>query len=599
MPRETRVRNPPHPTKKNRAALLLNWFFCAWVAALAFYNFSENTVDPDLWGHALFGREMLATHHLEKTEPYSWTAHHGPWINHEVLAEIAIGASHLWLGGTGIWLLTVIVGLVTFAIALRLALQNLEGANRALAWAVGALAVVEIAFGFAARPQIFTALGLAVLLWLLRKIHEGKLAWAIVLPFLFLVWINTHGGALAGIGLLFGVCGASTLQFFWSKKNKPGRKFSAPRLATESPERGVHAASSHESPRDTKWFQRPRSFRILKRRERRAPIATFDFRILCVLWISCGVSIAALFCNAWGAELVCWLIKSVSWYRPEIEEWNPPQLGWDHGPMFILVALAAIAFLFSRRRKFLWEVSICGVLAIIALRSVRHTPLFAIAALAFVPPHLADVLLRFREHFARLEELFRRAAVQSVVAGLLAIAFVATLYASFTLGKEHPFTMEAPRNKYPVAAVNFIREHELTGNMLAFFDWGEMVLWQLPDCSPSIDGRLDTCYSRKLISEHWKFYNGETVDSEVLDLSRADLALLPVKLAGAHELAKIPDWKIIYSDSLALILVRRAERFPKLSGLNFPILGDDNATRGREPFPIGRGHSRVKQFANF
>lgn len=507
--------------------------FCAWVCALVFYNFAENTVDPDLWGHALFGREMLARGQLDKTEPYSWTTHHGPWINHEVLAEIALGAAHRALGGNGLWLLTVLTGLATFFIALRLALQNLEGTYRALAWAVGALAVVEIAFGFAARPQIFTALALALLFWLLRQIHLGKILWAIALPVLFLLWINTHGGALAGIVLFFGAVSATTLQFFCDKKSK---------------------------------------------RENFSP------RLLLVLWIALAFSLAALFANPWRAELIRWLIRSVSWYRPEIEEWNPPKLGWDHGPMFILVAVAGISFLLSRRKKWLWEMGVCVVLAVIALRSVRHTPLFALAALAFVPPHLADILFRARAHFARLQEMFRRRAAQNFCSGLLAVMIIGTL-GSLKIRAHHPFTMEAPRSQYPLAAASFIREHELRGNMLVFFDWGEMVLWQLPDCSPSIDGRLDTCYTRRVIAAHWNFYNGETVDPAALDLARADLALLPAKLVGAHHLAQAADWKVVYVDPLAVVLVRGAERFPKLAGINLPVQQGEEVVQGREPFP--------------
>jgi len=537
--------NPPQTTNSRSqssakdAGRWLNWVFRVWVITLVFYNFSENTIDPDLWGHTLFGQEMIASHSLDRTEPYSWVANHHRWINHEVLAEVALGGSHLILGGTGIWLLTLITGLITFTIALRLALEKVEGSLRALAWAVGALAVVEIAFGFAARPQIFTALALAILFWLLRQIHNGKILWAIALPILFLLWINTHGGALAGIGLVFGVAGASSLQFFWNRK-----------------------------------IQKDVSVNAL-----------LNGRLLVALWIGFVFSFGALFINPWGKELVHWLIESVSWYRPEIEEWNPPKLGWDHGPMFILVGLSGIAFAFSRRRKHLWEIGVCAVLAIIALRSVRHTPLFSIAALAFVPPHLADVLLRFRNHFARLQELFSQSFAQNFFAIILAIAGGGIFFASFLVRKEHPFTMEAPRDQYPVAAVNFIKEYEIKGNMLAFFDWGEMVLWELPDCSPSIDGRLDTCYSRKMISQHWNFYNGEAVDSTVLDISRADLALLPSKLVGAVNLSRMSGWKAVYADPLAVLLVRDIERFSKLAGMKLPVVGSEKAILGREPFP--------------
>ncbi len=548
MPRKS-VTNTNQKSGSQRATSLLHWFFCAWVLSLAFYNFSENTADPDLWGHTLFGQEMIANRALHKTEPYSWTANHGPWINHEVLAEVALGASHLLLGGTGLWLLTLVTGFATFGLALGLGLQKLEGSSRAFAWAIAALAVVEIAFGFAARPQIFTALFLAVLIWLLRRIHDGKLVWAVALPFLFLLWINTHGGALAGIVLLFGAAGATTLQHLWSQRSKAGASASSPKL-------------------------------------------------LAILWVVFGLSLAALFANPWGAELIRWLIGSVSWYRPEIQEWNPPQLGWDHGPMFILVAITAIALLFSRRKKALWEVGFCVVLAIIALRSVRHTPLFSIAALAILPPHLADVLFRFREHFERLHDSFSRTSVQRLASFVLAIASAATLYASVTIRKEHPFTMEAPRNQYPVTAVKFIHENEIHGNMLAFFDWGEMVLWELPECSPSIDGRLDTCYTRKVISAHWNFYNGEPVDQAALDFSRADLALLPATLVGSANLAKMPGWKAVYADPLAVVLVRNIERFPKLTGRNLPVIESERVLSGREPFPKLNPRLAAKQRAD-
>jgi len=35
--------------------------FCALVALLAVFQFSENTADPDLWGHIVYGRQILLT----------------------------------------------------------------------------------------------------------------------------------------------------------------------------------------------------------------------------------------------------------------------------------------------------------------------------------------------------------------------------------------------------------------------------------------------------------------------------------------------------------------------------------------------------------
>src|ERR1700677_2898006 len=165
-----------------RETAALKWLFGASVLALALYLFSENTADPDLWAHTLVGEHILLTGKLQNIEPYSWTARGTPWINHELLAELSLGAAHWLAGGTGILVLKMVVGFLAFGIALRIGAGDLPWPQRATAWAVGALAVVEISYGFAARPQIFTALGLAIELWLLQQITQGRMRWVVVLP---------------------------------------------------------------------------------------------------------------------------------------------------------------------------------------------------------------------------------------------------------------------------------------------------------------------------------------------------------------------------------------------------------------------------------
>jgi hypothetical protein len=131
--------------------------FCAFVLMLAIFQFSENTVDPDLWGHIVYGQEMIRSRSIPKADIYSYTALGQPWVNHEVIAEIILGGTHALLGGGGILLLKMMVGFLAFVLSLRLGMSGLSKSDRLVAWAMGALAVVEISYGFAARPQIFTA----------------------------------------------------------------------------------------------------------------------------------------------------------------------------------------------------------------------------------------------------------------------------------------------------------------------------------------------------------------------------------------------------------------------------------------------------------
>src|SRR5580692_6463170 len=126
------------------------------VLCLAVFQFSENTVDPDLWSHVFFGTQLIHTGKPTTIDYYSWTAYRQPSFDHEYLGEAVFGLAYLALGGPGLLLLKIIVGLLTFGIALSLAAKNLDPKAKLVAWAFCALAVVEISFGFAARPQIFT-----------------------------------------------------------------------------------------------------------------------------------------------------------------------------------------------------------------------------------------------------------------------------------------------------------------------------------------------------------------------------------------------------------------------------------------------------------
>lgn len=521
----------------------LKLWFCVAVLWLAVFQFSENTVDPDLWGHVVFGQHMLQHHSIPKVDIYSWTANGQPWVNHEWVAEIMLALFYTAWGGSGILLLKMAVGLASFAVCLRLGAQSLSWPARFVAWAFAALAVVEISYGFAARPQIFTALFMSLELLLLQQIHSGKRLWTLALPVLFLVWVNTHGGVLAGFGLLGLAAGTTTMQLVWDKIRK------------------VPGAMTATGPDPSGW------------------------KTVLSLWLAVIAAGAALLGNPWGAGLIRWLIGSVLWLRPQIAEWNPTPLNWDHAAFFIVLALAAFSWVFTKQKRAWWELAVCGAFALLGLRAIRNTPLFCLVALALVSPHLASALARFRRHLEHLEALGRRAGFQKTATVLLAVISAGIAVATFTLHKEHPLTMEVPRSQYPVGAVDFLREHQLHGRTLAFFDWGEMQIFRTPDCPPSIDGRLDTCYPRELIDAHWKFYNHEPFDGKVLDVDRADLALLPANLAGTTALAHRPGWSVIYYDDLAVILARDAERFPELRGLSLPVAGSRSAVAGRAPFP--------------
>jgi hypothetical protein len=152
--------------------------------------------DPDLWGHTRFGLDMLETHSLPTADPYSFTQD-VPWVNHEWLSELFMGAAYRWGRSAGL----VVLRALLLGSFIAVCWTPLRSASVPVLAATGLL----IAWGTASvtetlRPQLWTLLFVAVLARAL--LHSPSRTWLIGLPALFVVWVNTHGGWLVGAGML-------------------------------------------------------------------------------------------------------------------------------------------------------------------------------------------------------------------------------------------------------------------------------------------------------------------------------------------------------------------------------------------------------------
>ena len=260
----------------------------------------------------------------------------------------------------------------------------METRRTLVAWAFGALAVVEISYGFAARPQIFTALALAAELWILRQIHRGQRALGAARCRRFCLWINTHGGVLAGID--FAAC----------RHHRHGSaRFLQPGCA------GI-SSSAHRSARAGQHYH--------------------------VAGIFQRASAAALLINPYGFELVRWLVESVLWLRPQI------------GGMESRAVQRRPRGLFSLRRDCRRRLSALAPphRAVGTGRdrrcsaSWRSVPRATRRCFASPRSHSSrrispDALERFQNSFARLTEFFRNTTVQKISTALLAAASLGSI----------------------------------------------------------------------------------------------------------------------------------------------------------------------------
>ena len=168
------------------------------VLALLLGGLARSWADPDLWGHVRFGGDIIHQG-ITRTDPYSFTSDI-PWVNHEWLAEVLMDLAWTVGRGTGLIALKMIVVGVTLGFVIASIRRELEPpASDVLVFValVGLWSRV-----FVVRPQLFSVVLFAVLLWIITSVERGKSGSVWLLPLLFVFWVNLHGGWIVGIGVL-------------------------------------------------------------------------------------------------------------------------------------------------------------------------------------------------------------------------------------------------------------------------------------------------------------------------------------------------------------------------------------------------------------
>jgi hypothetical protein len=90
----------------------------ALVGGVLLFSLARSVADPDLWGHVLFGGDLIRTGRVVRPDPYSYLSGDTLWINHEWLTEALFYGAYRVAGGTGLVLLKMAVGLTAMGLVL-------------------------------------------------------------------------------------------------------------------------------------------------------------------------------------------------------------------------------------------------------------------------------------------------------------------------------------------------------------------------------------------------------------------------------------------------------------------------------------------------
>jgi hypothetical protein len=474
----------------------LAWTLLAGSSSL--YFLSSGEADNDLWMHLFVGRRILASGAIPRLDDLSYTAAGAPWVDHEWLTQwLFAGVYDVW-GSAGLLLLKLTVGLLTSWFLWRQITRHSDAA-----WVRGTVMVLVLSVlsrGFAVRPQIVTYLGVA---WLLDWLDRGA-----AFP-----GVGREGSDVAGGG------GSKTRLSKWLA------------LAVV-PVVFMLWGNAHGA------FVAGLGILILN-----AVVPPWRGRDLGLV----GVAVAAVCLNPYGPRLLAYLVEELTVPHP-ITEWQPLVLsGPAKWSVLFMLALLVVTAPFGRllRQRPWWAVLVV-VIAAMAFRHQRHTPLLALCAAA----PLADQARAAAGWVARRGLVLSTTALRLLSVALASLALLQLLWLGTQMaGSRFRIFYEAA--EYPVGATRFMRERGIAGNLALPLDWGGYVLWHnAPSLKVSIDGRFATVYPPELVTANFDFfYGGSAEASRLLDAYPTTLVLAPA--GSATPVRRRTNWHLMYRDSVA------------------------------------------------
>jgi hypothetical protein len=461
---------------------------------MAVFTFHGRFNTTDTWWDLKTGEIIWNTRSVPTVDLFSFTTNQHFCVPHEWLAQLSIYAAYHFGGyvGMAVWFY-VFASLLSIA---AYALCWLYSGSGKVAF-LGALGIWFFAtIGFSIRAQL---IGYVLLLCELLIVWLGRTRspkWLLVLPPLFIVWVNCHGSFLLGLTVLGAVLACSFLEF------------------------RTGLLVSH------RWAGKQRN-------------------MLATVFV---LSIGALFVNPVGLAQLTYPIDTMfnqPLQKEFISEWPPAPFSDPRA--WGLLAIAGLILLVPLLRRIeltLQELLLVGLGFELAVQHQRMVFVFGILAM--------PVLCRLCAAAWNRRGMNRNRVLLNAVVITIATTMMVQRFPS-----SRELTEELNKGN-PAKALNFVRRSGLSGRMLNDYDYGGYLIWAAPERKVFADGRGDVYEWTGVLKDYIRWANVLEDPRVLLNKYRIDYCLLKRDSPISRVMQLLPGWKSAYSDDVSAVFVRSA-----------------------------------------
>lgn len=458
--------------------------------------------DGDTGYHIRAGEIILKDLAVPRHDPFSFITPPLPWTAHEWLSEVVMAIVHKSLGIQGIVFFFALLLSTTYWLLFRWIRSN--GRNLLVDLLLLILVLLSSRIHWLARPHAFSLL-LIVLLYQILILHqEDRGNYLYVIPPMMLLWVNLHGGFIAGF-LFMGIFLSGHFLGF---------------LAPEGEERSISANKGKQ------------------------------------LSMVCAASVIAACVNPFGVHAFLFPFRLVSetFLMDHVQEFLSPNFHGFAPYRYLLLFLIAMLGV-SKTRLIFTELVLVLLFTSMSLYSMRYIPLCAIVYAPILSRH-GDILIQ--ESKARGSRLLKERSelygkIDASAKGYAIPLVVLAVLAGLTAGK---IPIRFTEKNTPTASIDFLRENPIRGNMFNNDEIGDYVIYNLyPKYKVFVDGRSDM-YGTPIMKEYLKVVAIEPGWENTLAKYDINYIFFYTDSILVRHLLTDAGWKGIYSDNVASIFIR-------------------------------------------
>ena len=465
-----------------------NFMFFATLFLVVFsLGFRFHNFDYDLWARLIQGAHVSEFHAPLEVDFYSFTPTH-TWYDPEWISSWIIYLIQSKFGTVGLvvfnclsfyFLLCLIVFLLY-----KLTIKN-KPCNLFYFSTICAIVTLNHVLISFVRCQIFTFILFALWLYLLETIRKGKIKNCIFLPFIMLFWLNTHGGCIAGVGVLF-------LYIIGEILNK-------------------------------------KPFKHL----------LITFFVTCLMFLI----------NPWGIEYIKFIFDSAVINRSFISEWNTffNVIPIEINPYFYFLLFAIFSYIFQifKTKQTIFTLDKVKLILTIVLTylSIKYLKHVALALVFFSMFLFDDIMETLKALFKWVNIKFLKCLVIIFYFILFSYSSLVLLAYSFDASYKKAFF-----DKYPIEAMEFLKANNYSGKLFTHFHYGSFIGYKYsPNFKIHVDGRQEQVYYDGLLKEQYDFIQQINKDL-ILKKYAPDFIMLDLEYIANYELSKNKDYFLLYGD---------------------------------------------------